>query len=546
MLTYEWFLAFAVSSLVLFPGFCQAEDLNEDQIKAAVQTWVRHVTADARPDAFIARMQPYRLKGKTVAYIAHLTDGGFCLCGTDDLVLPVYLYSPIGEYDPKIPGLQFILKEIAGRTSDMRVKVSRKDSTLLQLRDSMEERVNFWQNLIHGYVPQRMDTQEAVAEEPTIMELDFTAKWHQGTPYNDQCPYHPIAGLHTLVGCGLTAAAQVMYYWRWPNTGMGSAGIRYEYRWRYSWASEPLANNPGIDPTTWAGRLQWTGVSGGQLQINGTWDEWLRRIALGISDDPSYQTALNNLYYNHLAANNSYYAVDFGNTTYNWGMMEDIHPATPAGDAEVAKLCYHVGVASEADHGIWASGAVFSHSDPTRRDISEALDYHFRYDGDIYVYPSRNPATMYYMAEEIQWLRPVLLGGSNPDGAGHAYVVYGYNAGTDPNRQFLVNLGWGTDLTGDGQPANRAWYTLDTTPFPLNQDHTIRIAPENVVKFVGAADPGDGTPDDPYQNIEQAISLAANNTELIFKAGSINAYSGESLVIDRPFTLSGNNVVIGE
>jgi hypothetical protein len=105
-----------VLSLVFTPVLLEARELTEQEVRAAVQTWVRHVTADARPDAVIEKMEPYEIDGERVAYIAHLEDGGFCLCGTNDVVLPVYLYSPGGKFSTGNPFYQYVLWEIAERT----------------------------------------------------------------------------------------------------------------------------------------------------------------------------------------------------------------------------------------------------------------------------------------------------------------------------------------------------------------------------------------------------------------------------------------------
>ena len=101
------------------------------------------------------------------------------------------------------------------------------------------------------------------------------------------------------------------------------------------------------------------------------------------------------------------------------------------------------------------------------------------------------------MTYEIKWLRPVVLTGFNADGSGHAWVVLGYNKGTDPDRQFLMNLGWG------GAPG---WYTCDSIDFNDRQRQVYQIAPEDVVNFVGRDDMvfGDGSPDEPYRDIETA------------------------------------------
>ncbi len=123
-----WVCALAV--LILSPGGLQAKALNESAVKTAVQTWVRYVTADARPDAVIESMEPYVVKGKVVAYIAHLAGGGFCLSGADDLVLPAYFYSPQGTYDQKNPDYQYILWEISTRLDYFQKQLAEKSVAL--------------------------------------------------------------------------------------------------------------------------------------------------------------------------------------------------------------------------------------------------------------------------------------------------------------------------------------------------------------------------------------------------------------------------------
>jgi hypothetical protein len=46
--------------------------------------------------------------------------------------------------------------------------------------------------------------------------------WDQGSPYNMYCPEDAAGpGGHTWVGCVATCMAQIMYYWRYPETGTG-------------------------------------------------------------------------------------------------------------------------------------------------------------------------------------------------------------------------------------------------------------------------------------------------------------------------------------
>ena len=525
-----------LASLILLSGLLQAKQLTREEVQAAVQTWVRYVTADARPDAVIERMEPHKVKGETVAYIAHLSDSGFCLCGSDNLVLPVYFYSPRGRYDPQNPDLQYILWEIQTRLKYLSEGLEKDNPKVLQYKRSLAERASSWQDLIAGRIPPIVKENRKKAE-PVRMELPLTSLWHQGSPYNDQCPeLTPGADEHCLVGCVATAMSQIMYYWKWPNIGQGTGSTVYHYRWRNNWDEEPLANDPGIPPN-WAGggRLEWTAAGGGKLRMNGYWDSSLYGSAKEISEDADYLDALETLW-NRLTQASTNCNANFGATNYNWSLIEDTHSDPPDnGDAEVAKLCYHAGIAVEMNYGIKGSGAYLS-------DVDDALEDHFRYDSDA-TYGARNIDTM---TEEIQWLRPIEFRGEDHQGGyrGHAWVIYGYNKGTDPDRQFKMNMGWGG--YGDG------WYSCDNIDYNNdndidfwdNQKHVTRIAPLNVVKFVGDSNPGDGSPDDPYKDIEEAIIEVPDNATLIFKAGSDNTFSLPTLTISRPLTLKGKDVII--
>jgi hypothetical protein len=514
-----------VLCLILAPASVHASELTEQEVGAALQTWVRHVTADAKPDAVIERMEPHQVKGETVAYIAHLEGGGFCLCGADDLVLPVYFYSPRGTYDSQNPNYQYILWEIGARLTTLQKGLEDGDQKLQPYQQARSERATFWQELIAGRVPARVEGRESPPTEPISMTLNRTSRWDQISPYNDHCPeLTPSADEHVFVGCNAVATSQIMYYWQWPTTGLGTDSVIYYYRWRSGWDSEPLATDPGISGD-YSGRLRYDSV-GHTLQMNGYWDNSIYGSAQGISDSTAYQNALAALWSRMTQATKTPYA-DFRATTYNWGVIQGTHADPPdAGDAEVAKLNAHVAIAVDTTFGLWGSNSFFGN------DV-DGLEDHFRYDPDA---TFGTTPDIYSLTEDIQWLRPAGLGGDRSDGAGHAWVVSGYNTGTDPNREFWMNMGWGGKSDG--------WYTLDSAPFPLNHGTMTRIAPLDMTKFVGGGVAGDGSPNEPYLGIEQAIAGAPDGATLIFKAGSTNTFSGDPLVINRPFTLRGYNVII--
>lgn len=66
----------------------------------------------------------------------------------------------------------------------------------------------------------------------------LTSSWHQGYPYNNNCPVGD--GGRCVVGCVATATAQIMAYWDYPTTGIGDHS--YEWDGDNSCGTEPGVN----------------------------------------------------------------------------------------------------------------------------------------------------------------------------------------------------------------------------------------------------------------------------------------------------------------
>ena len=67
-------------------------------------------------------------------------------------------------------------------------------------------------------------------------------KWGQDAPYNDQCPLDTYDNTRCASGCVATAAAQIMYFWKWPAQGKGSK--------KYTWTNE--AGTSGTEDVTFS------------------------------------------------------------------------------------------------------------------------------------------------------------------------------------------------------------------------------------------------------------------------------------------------------
>lgn len=499
MLKIKWTLCSLLTMcLLLNPTILQvdsmkSDDMRDEEVKSAVETWVRFVTADARPDALIEKIEPYIIDGTTYAYIAHLNNSGYCLCGANKLVLPVYLYSPQGTFEPDNPDLQYILHYIKERTIQLQGLLENDDIEITDCRWALLQREQFWEDLINGNIP-TTNTNMGASVDTIMIELDLRTCWHQNEPYNNLCPNGD--GGRCVVGCVATAMSQIMKYWDWPPAGTSSSS--------YVWDGDQTRGG---------------NVGGGTLTAT-------------YSDPYDWDNMAN-----------EYIQVPSG------FVDEDGNLLTQGQVNAVAEICYEAGVSVEMDYGVDGSSA--------GTDIVKiAFEKYFLYNAIV------ENCDIEALTTDIQWLRPIWFRGGDQNGPasdpyrGHAWVIYGYNKGTDPSRQFLMNMGWGRNDA-------HLWFACDRIDTDGNgvmdfwdgQRQVGQIAPTNV-KFVGADDNGDGSPGDPYKNINEAIDEAPDGATIIFKAGSVNTWKAKSkgniaplskndLVINRPFTLKGYNAIIG-
>ena len=122
---------------------------------------------------------------------------------------------------------------------------------------------------------------------------------------------------------------------------------------------------------------------------------------------------------------------------YDWDNMLPSYTGTysPAESHAVAKLMYHVGVASHMDYGIEASGTLSN-------TAMIGLSTYFGYDADIV------PMLKNYMREkdlltaistELQTGRPVYMDGVTKNKEGHAFVCDGMQS----DGYLHINWGWG-------------------------------------------------------------------------------------------------------
>ncbi|MBR0037395.1 MAG: C10 family peptidase [Bacteroidales bacterium] len=133
-----------------------------------------------------------------------------------DAFVPYYIFN-------KSEGDGFVI--ISG-SSLMRPVIAYGDNAL-SLDTELPDNIQYWFDMISAAAtfleshPQyALTTEQQVASSEVIEPLLGGIIWDQGKPFNNLCP--SVSGERCPVGCVATAAAQCMYYWKYPTQGIGS------------------------------------------------------------------------------------------------------------------------------------------------------------------------------------------------------------------------------------------------------------------------------------------------------------------------------------
>ncbi|MBN2541450.1 C10 family peptidase [bacterium] len=518
-----------------------AEKLPSQIIQSAVQTWVREVTADARPEAVVEELTPYVVDGDTAVYIAYLNDEGYCVTGVYEEMLPVYFYSPHGDFDYDDVRMSQALITIRESYHNFMDKLLLGGTEGEKAWEVAEERRAYWNDLAVGRIFWQLGT-TSIMDGPDSMRVPNFPLWggDQHWPMNALTPYIVTwAGpctLRTVDGCTAHSMAMILRTWEWPVIGQGRDSTDYDVRTGYFWENTPLNFYPfvaGFDSMhcVWRNRIRWrTGVDGGELGIAGTWDHTLINWAkfhvepsLDSIHKAEYDTALEILW-RRLTPVPERIRADFSTTVYRYDLMPLVRDSidTPEEINAVSTLTSSCGIASHMMYGVLESAAWC---------IPETYIEHFRFDedaiGNTFIHcPEPDTCSgMKTIVDEIQWRRVVNYHYGAP--ISHAWCIYGYN------RTFLPDS---MQVLAD----NYIWMTFvtDIVEHPM----VYRLAPKDAVKFVGGTRAGDGSPASPYSSFETAIADTASlldDVTLIFKAGSDNVIAADSVVVSKPMILKG-------
>lgn len=149
-------------------------------------------------------------KGKSIslklAYEGNATNGEKCL----------YVFNASGNNGFVVVSADDKADEILGYSDQ-----GNFDSN--QMPENMKNWLGSYIDQIHYLKQHDFVSKQSVAKtySKEVKPLLGDIQWNQDSPYNDMCPVYDISS-RCATGCVATAMAQIMYYNRWPEKGVGS------------------------------------------------------------------------------------------------------------------------------------------------------------------------------------------------------------------------------------------------------------------------------------------------------------------------------------
>jgi len=212
--------------------------------------------------------------GLPVYYVFNINTKGYVIVSADDAVIPVLAYSFEGVYSDENQAPQFTawMGQYARQIS-----YARKTDAV-----PFPSATSAWNHLLNPDNPSLFTQKGTRDVEPMI-----NSNWNQPSPYNEMCPADPAGSNgHAIVGCVPVAMGQIMYYYRWPDHGIGS----------YTYLDSTYGTQHASFDSTW---YQWNNMKNTITNSDPGIAQLLYH--LGVSVDLRYGPASSGMY-NHKAA----------------------------------------------------------------------------------------------------------------------------------------------------------------------------------------------------------------------------------------------------
>ena len=146
-------------------------------------------------------------KGNVVYYTVVFNNNNFVHIAADDASYPILGFSTDGDFNSKVDAINY--------KQWMQQYALAIDEIITKDLQPNAEITNKWKSLIN---PSKSIFFGSKSATPLLL-----SKWNQDSPYNAECPADANGpGGKVYAGCVAIAMAQVMYYYRYPDKGIGS------------------------------------------------------------------------------------------------------------------------------------------------------------------------------------------------------------------------------------------------------------------------------------------------------------------------------------
>jgi hypothetical protein len=184
-------------------------------------------TVDAAPS-----VQEIFYQGQLVGYAASEADGYVIVPAYSELP-PVIAFSTASNFNANDDGgfVELIKEELASKIQVAQTVLATQNPgpEMQPARAQIERDRAEWQAYSTPFEQFHRYMESVKATQPLDDTQDvgplITTNWHQGTPYNNDCPMGTNG--RCVVGCVATAMSQILAFWHSPASGTGS----HSYTW---------------------------------------------------------------------------------------------------------------------------------------------------------------------------------------------------------------------------------------------------------------------------------------------------------------------------
>lgn len=203
------FLLLAISVLVLFPGLLRAQFVSEGEAIGIARNFATENMSDPaiKSENFQKVVLPGISKSLPQLYCFSTGEKGFVIVSAEKSTVPVLAYSDHGKISAEnySPAFMEWIENLRSQIDFYRANNITATTEINEKWDMLSD----------------ISTSKAFINKSKAVAPLIHSSWEQAGFYNDLCPESTDG--EAVVGCVAVAMAQVMYYWRYPQTGNGSS-----------------------------------------------------------------------------------------------------------------------------------------------------------------------------------------------------------------------------------------------------------------------------------------------------------------------------------